>query len=135
MKKSTIILIAGIIAFLIGTYQTGQYETAIKNGYEVDAIVTKVEINKSSDVTEDDTYVLYGDYEVGGKEYKNKRLYTTTKEYHKGDTYKLVVNPENPDKKMPEGALFSIGGFIMIVVAIVNKRKEKKAQQSNKEEV
>ena len=128
MKKTTIVLIIGIIFFLAGTYQNAQYETAKENGYEVDAIVTRVDIDRSNDVTEDDKYVVYGDYEVDGEEYKNKRLDKTTKKYVKGDTYKVVVNPDSPGKKMAEGAFFSLVGFVMIVGAIISKRKAKKKE-------
>ena len=70
MKKalnSTTILIIGIVIFLFGAYQGGQYDEAKSSGYEVNAKIVdvKYELEYDSDLSYSyDTYTVYADYVI-----------------------------------------------------------------------
>ncbi len=126
IKKSTIILVIGIIIFSLGAYQNIRYEDAKDSGYSVEATVTRVKVHEHDD---GDTYTLWGEYEKDGKTYSNVKLGLFT-EYRKvGEIVKLVVNPDAPTKKMAEGGLFGVIGLVITVAALIRKHKEKKAEK------
>ncbi|MBE6712184.1 MAG: DUF3592 domain-containing protein [Ruminococcaceae bacterium] len=128
------LILLGCAVFLVGCIQPSRYEFAKENGYEVEATVMKVVQKEEydSDGPSSDSYILYGDYEVDGKTYKNVKLgkYYDTSNYGKGDTVKVVVDPKNPGKLMFEGGVVCVIGFLMTIVGIVKRVKEKKREKA-----
>lgn len=127
-----ILLILGIILFLLGSYQNDVYENG---SLQVQATVTDI---RTTDETDDGPvsykHVYYGEYTANGKTYTDKKLHTaytgsSKPKYSRGDTIEITVNPENPGKKVAEGGIFLIVGFILILwnaVCLFKNRKEHK---------
>lgn len=129
MKKSVIILIVGLVVFFLGVYQNYQYE---EQSLKVKATITDIETEDDDDGGYKHTY--YGKYEVDGKTYKNKKLQTRYDNSYMpdksvGDTIKITVDPENPNRKVAEGGIFGVVGLIMTVCGIVMVVKDKKAKE------
>ena len=127
-----ILIILGALVFLIGLIQPLRYEQAQKNGCEVDARVVEVKKEHEDDLEtgySSVSYTVYADYEVDGKEYKHVRIgkYYDV-EYHVGQTVKVVVNPNAPNKPMYEGGILAVAGFLIvgagIVICCVGKKKK-----------
>lgn len=131
MKKilnSTTVLILGIVLFLLGSYQGGLYDDAKSSGYEIEAKIVDVVVKEEHDsdmIYYYDTYTVYADYTIDGKDYTHVKVGKYTEPKYIGDTITVVVNPEDPGRKMTEGGIFATVGFIMIVGAVVSKAKKK----------
>ena len=136
IKGTTWALLLGIAVFLVGCIQPSRYEQAKENGYEVDAVVTRVEEGTDpgmDGVPDSIVYTYYGDYEVDGKQYTNKKLQKgyDHQTYCVGDTIRIVVDPNNPGVTMFEGGVICTIGFVIAVGAIIFKISDrKKAKQS-----
>ncbi len=129
MKKHIIILVVGLTLFFLGVCQNFKYE---EQSLKVKATIT--DIKTKDDPDGDYIHTYYGKYEVDGKTYKNKKLYTEyggSYEPNKsvGDTIKITVDPDNPNKKAAEGGVFGTVGLIMTVCGIVMLVKDKKAKE------
>ena len=136
LSGSTLVLLLGIVVFLLGSIQPMRYENAIANGYEVDAKIVDIEIVEDYDVVEEcdvTEYHIYVDYTVDGEEYTHIKAEEKTKlnGLWVGDTMKLVVNPNKPEKKMFDGGILATAGLLIIgygiYCVIQDKRKKKKA--------
>lgn len=131
MKKifnSTTVLIIGIIVFLLGAYQGGLYDEAKNSGYEIEARIVDVVVKEEHDsdmIYYYDTYTVYANYTIDGKDYSHVKVGKYTEPKYVGDTITVVVNPEEPGAKMAEGGIFATVGFVMIVGVIVSKAKKK----------
>ncbi len=132
MKTHIIFLVIGIVLVSLGFVQFWQYEN---NSITVEATITDI---KTHEVNDDSTdryrYTYYGDYTVDGKEYKNVKLKTeySSEMYpdnHVGDKMELVVNAENPGRKMTEGGIFGTVGLVMVVWNAIAIAKVKKANK------
>ena len=129
--KNIIFLVIGIILFTLGGYQNTIYE---EKSLIVKATVTDIKTKEDYDSGYSHTY--YGSYTVDGKTYKNKKLttYYTNSSFPEdlfvGDTYKIRVYPDNPEKEVAEGGIFITVGVILIVynsVVLYKRRKRNKA--------
>lgn len=134
VKKSTWLLWIGIAVFLVGCIGPFQYEDAIENGYRVEATVTRIEDRNDTgmDGAPDTTvYTYYGEYEVDGKKYTDVELGKSydRKTYAVGSTMEVVVNPNDPGRTMSEGGVICTVGFVILIVAIVMKFKERKQKK------
>ena len=127
MKRSTLILIIGILVMAIGFAFNTSYEEAKASGYEVSATITRIETYTSNDVGMDDTYIAYGKYEVDGKTYSDRRLGSCSEDTVAGDTMKIVVDPNDPEDQMNEGGILGVLGMVVICYALYQKYKERKA--------
>lgn len=140
MKKPDLtpllIFIIGSVVFLVGTIKPGYYDYAKASGYEIEATVTEVIFKEDWDsdpITNQDTYVVYGDYTVDGKEYKHVKIGRFPQHYSVGETITAVCDPNNPEKMISEGGIlctvgFVIAGFglISLISGAIKKIKEKK---------
>lgn len=132
MSTSKWILIVGIVILVIGMALNLRYEDAAERGYEVEAEVVEV-VHKERydpDTGTEDRYIVYADYTVDGKEYTHKKVGTYAQPKHEGDIIEVVVNPENPKVMLPEGGVFGVVGFLMILYGAFAVRKEKKTAQN-----
>ena len=133
ISKSTLILLAGIVIFLVGCIQPSKYESAKESGYEVDATIVEVVEDETtdSDGYSSTSYTVYADYEVDGQQYKHVKVgtYYDTDRYYVGKVIQVVVDPDNPDSAMFEGGILCTVGFVVVLYAIFVKRKNKKAQK------
>lgn len=135
MKKiinTTTALILGIVLFILGAYQGGLYEEAKSSGYEVEAKIVDVVVEEEQDsdmIYSYNTYTVYVDYTINGKDYTNVRVGKYTEPKYVGNTITVVVNPEKPGSAISEGGIFTTFGFVIIVVAIVLKVKNKRAEK------
>jgi hypothetical protein len=133
VKTNLICLIIGIILASLGFYQFWQYEN---NSITVEAIITEIDSREINDDTTDRyEFKYYGNYTVNGKEYKNvqlKKEYSSEMmpDYHTGDKLEIVVNADNPGRKMSEGGFFGTVGLVMIVWNGVILSKAKKTNQA-----
>ena len=130
MKKHMIILIVGLVLFFLGAYQNYKYE---EQSLKVKATITDIETKDDPDGGYRHTY--YGKYKVDGKTYRNKKLQTKYDNAYVpdeaiGDTIKITVDPENPNRKVAEGGVFGVVGLIMTVCGIVMCVKNKKTKES-----
>ena len=130
MKSSTKILLVGIVMMAISLTVNMFYEDAKAQGYEIDARITRILCHESTDPGMDDTYVAYGEYEVDGKVYSNKRLGYCPDDAVVGETMKIVVNPNDPEDRLPEGGVLAVFGLPIVCYALYLKHKERKAAKS-----
>lgn len=137
MKGSTILLLVGILVFSVGCIGPFMYEDAIEKGYKVEATVTRIKegTDIGTDGMPDSTvYTYYGEYEVDGKKYTDVKLGKSydEKKYAVGSTMGVVVNPNNPGGTMSEGGVICTVGFVIMIIAVVQKFSErKKKKQKN----
>ena len=137
MKKllfnSTTALILGILLLVIGFSVNASYEDAKAGGYEVTATITRIEHRVDTGIDgapDSDEYTLYGTYTVGDQIVTEKKLGKVyINSYSVGDTYKLVVDPENPEDTLSEGGFIIMLGLAIIVFSIIAMRKNKKQTQ------
>lgn len=141
MKKASfgvLIALIGLTLTIVGYIKPDKYATAIESGYEIDATIVEVEHTEEYDpVTEsydDPAYIYYVDYEVDGKEYKHIKVPEKGQPgdgYGVGDTIKVVVDPESPDRLLTEGGFVATVGAVVtvcgIISAIRSKRKKSKS--------
>ena len=138
MKIHIILLIIGIVLFFLGGYQNVQYE---EHSLLVNATITEIKTIDDTDdgpITYKHTY--YGMYTVDGKEYTDKKLatrYTSSfiPDQKKGDTVEIRVYPDNPEKQVAEGGLFSVLGTGLIVYAGIVLFKKRKARKMEAQQV
>ncbi|MBO5935576.1 MAG: hypothetical protein J6Q94_08840 [Clostridia bacterium] len=143
MKKYFINLLAW---FLIATILVApafikfcRYETAVENGYEIEAVVVdyKTRIESVEYTDDSEVYILYVDYEVDGKEYKNVKAGEFGKIHLRGETITIVVNPKNPGKIIQDSDMFTgvlcIVGMFIAVYGIVAESKTMKKNKATKE--
>lgn len=133
LLNSTVALILGTILFLIGCIQPSKYENAIESGYEVDAKIVEVKSRESEMETETITkHTVYADYEVDGKEYKHIKIGNSLvgDEWYVGNTVKIVVDPENPQRALSEGGILCTIGFVIAAGAIIVKLKNRKKKSA-----
>ena len=121
LLNSTTVLIIGVIIFVLGGYQNNLYEQAKANGYEVEAEIVEVIVEREVDEILDYTYAVYADYTVDGKKYTHIRIGEYTSPKYVGKKITVVVNPENPDKMMAEGGIFLTFGFVAAIGAAISK--------------
>lgn len=131
-SKATTVIIWGVVIFLIGCIQPARYDQAKENGYEVDATIVEVVEKEETDSEgsySSNSYTVYADYEVDGKEYEHVKVgkYYDTDEYYVGKTIQVVVNPNSPGKPMFEGGILCVIGFLVACGGIAFKIKNKKA--------
>ena len=130
MKSSTKILLVGIVMMAISFTVNMFYEDAKAQGYEIDARITRIVCRTSTDPGMDDTYVAYGEYEVDGKKYSDKRLGYCSDDAVVGESMKIVVDPDDPEDRLPEGGVLAVFGLPIVCYAIYLKHKERKAAKS-----
>ena len=132
ISKSTLILLAGIAIFLVGCIQPANYEKAKESGYEVKATVVDIVVKEEtdSDGYSSTSYTIYGNYTVDGQSYQHVKVgkYYDTTPYSVGDVIPVVVDPDNPDSTMFEGGILCVIGFVVVLFALLSKRKNKKSQ-------
>lgn len=130
MKKYTILLIIGIVIFVLGGYQNIQYED---HSLVVAATITDIKTVDNSDGPTSYSHTYYGDYSVEGINYTHKKLKTSHTGYSypdlsRGDIIEIIVDPDNPGKRVTDGGLFVMGGLGLIVystVVLIKKHKDK----------
>ncbi|WP_195450999.1 DUF3592 domain-containing protein [Anaeromassilibacillus sp. 1001302B_160321_C8] len=104
------------------------YDEAKNSGYEIEARIVDVVVKEEHDsdmIYYYDTYTVYANYTIDGKDYSHVKVGKYTEPKYVGDTITVVVNPEEPGAKMAEGGIFATVGFVMIVGVIVSKAKKK----------
>ncbi|MBE6928585.1 MAG: hypothetical protein E7467_08935 [Ruminococcaceae bacterium] len=127
MKSSTLLLLVGILLFTIDFFINMDYEDARAKGYEIEATITRIDVRESNDAGMDDIYVAYGEYEVDGRTYTNKRLGHCGEDDYVGGKMTVVVDPDDPGDTEFEGGVLAVVGFIMMIVALIWKYKDRKA--------
>ncbi len=137
MKSTTIALLIGIAIFLVGCIQPSLYEDAKESGYEVEATVVDVDIREDTDMDSGFTstvYTVYGDYTVDGKEYKHEKIgkYYDSPRYV-GEKIMVVVDPKS-GTPMFEGGILCTIGFVVMVIALLCMRANKKAKKAGAQE-
>ena len=131
MNKNVIWLLVGILLFTLGLFQNIKYE---EGSIKVDAEITRIKTRDDPDGDYIHTY--YGSYEVDGVVYEDQKLdtyyggdYIPPKS--KGDTIRITVDPEKPERKVAEGGIFGTVGLVIVVYNIVKLVKAKKAKEQN----
>lgn len=141
MKKASygvLIALIGLTLTIVGSIKPDKYATAKESGYEIDATIVDVEHTEEYDPVsesyDDPAYIYYVDYEVDGKEYKHIKVPEKGQPedgYGVGDTIKVVVDPESPDRLLTEGGFVATVGVVVtvcgIISAIRSKRKKSKS--------
>lgn len=124
LRWKCIFLVIAIILLVIGFFVTisgaGANMKYRKNTIECDAVITRVntEVDNGGEFTEYD-HTYYGDYVVDGKEYTNIELDKThggssEPEYSEGETIKIKVWKDSPEKIAGNGTIYYIVGFVLL---------------------
>lgn len=120
-------LILPVLLLVIGLYQSNRYE----NGVEVQATVTRVKEHEDIDPPYSTQYTAYGNYEIDGTLYENKRLDTKyDTPFYVGQTITVIVDPLTPNGVLSDGGLLIVPGFLWCGWRVWNWFADRKKQKA-----
>ncbi|MDE6780846.1 MAG: DUF3592 domain-containing protein [Ruminococcus sp.] len=129
-------IILAVVVFTIGMFKGVSLNYKEKHCTQtITAEIVHVEIHrKISGKTRETVYTPYFNYSVDGKNFSGHARYTLTYgKYKTGDTIKIRIDPENPEKYLVEndisdyrssykvGMGFGLLALILVACAIVKK--------------
>lgn len=132
--------LAAVVLCLPAFTKSNRYNTAIENGYEIEAVVVDYDkkIQSVEHTTDSEVFILYVNYEVDGKEYKDIKAGEYAEFHSIGDTIKIVVNPNNPREILQDSDMFtgilSIAGVFIAIFGIVTEIRTMKKNKAAKED-
>lgn len=112
-----ILLIGGIVFLVLGINGI----SAVNSFKEISAVVSRVEIQRSTNSDESDTITTYVKYKVDGKEY-NEILQFAGGDYTEGETVKVLCDPNNPSyvtgATMTSSIIYIVIGAVMSIAGL-----------------